>query len=75
MALITILSVDVENRVVIFDQCVAPIETMLDIDGEETKDPAMALYVVARIPDEFPVPGGQYINITVDACPPGYTVH
>jgi hypothetical protein len=75
MAAITILSVDVKNRVVIFDQCVAEIETLLDIDGEETKDPMMAMYVIARVPDEFPVPGGQYINITVEAYPTPYTVH
>lgn len=75
MSFITLRSVDIKNRVVIFDECVAPIEAMLDIDGEQTKDPAMALYVVARVPDEFPVAGGQYINVTVDVCPTGYTAH
>lgn len=75
MASITILSVDLTNKVVIFDQCVAPIDTMLDIDGDETKDPTLAMYVVAKIPDEFRVPGGQWVNVTVSEFPTVWTVH
>lgn len=71
----TILSVDIKNRMVILDRCVAPIDTMLDIDGDETKDPTLAMYVVAKIPDEFRVPGGQWINVTVDEFPKVWTVH
>lgn len=65
--MLAILAVDLKAGLVHFDRCDAPIENMLDVDGEETFDPTMACYVVAKVPDEFPVRGGQWLNITVDA--------
>lgn len=67
MAVLRLLTVDLHHRCVHFDRCDVTINVMLDVDGDETNDPAMACYVVARIPDEFRVPGGQWINIEVDA--------
>jgi hypothetical protein len=72
---LTILSVDLECGLVHFDLCCAPIENMLDVDGEETADPTMACYVIAKVPDEFPVPGGQWINVTVSMFPERPTRH
>lgn len=75
MTVLTILSVDLTAGLVHFDRCEARIENMLDVDGEETSDPTMACYVVAKVPDEFRVPGGQWINVTVDAFPSQPTRH
>lgn len=75
MTVLTILAVDLKIGLVHFDRCDAKIDTMLDVDGEETSDPAMACYVVAKVPDEFPVRGGQWVNVTVDAVPSRPTRH
>lgn len=75
MNYLTILSVDLEHGLVHMDRCEAQIDMMLDVDGEETTDTTMALYVVAKVPDEFPVPGGQWINVTVSAFPELPTRH
>jgi hypothetical protein len=75
VTVLKILSVDLSAGVVHFDRCAAPIENMLDVDGEETSDPGMACYVIAKVPDEIPVNGGQWVNIEVDVSSPAPTRH